>query len=292
MTIYSRNCELKPGIEFPDHMQRMCIGIEYNGTAFHGFQVQKFAVDTVQGALHEALSWVADESITLVCAGRTDAGVHASSQVAHFDTLADRPLKAWSMGVNARLPAGVSIKWAMPVVPAFHARFSATARTYRYVIYNNPSRPAVLSKLVTWFKRPLNHDSMQSAAACLLGEHDFSAFRASQCQANSPVRRVESLRFAAFRDFVVIEIKANAFLHHMVRNIVGSLLAIAAGDKPVSWMKELLEGRDRRLAAATAPGDGLYLVAVDYPAEFGIPDTPPGPDLVPEQLDWQIVGDK
>lgn len=284
--VYRRNCELKPGMEFPAGMERWCLCVEYNGAAFHGFQAQNFDVATVQRSLEAALSSVADEAITLVCAGRTDAGVHASAQIVHFDTLAKRPSKAWVLGVNGRLPAGVSVKWAQQVSPHFHARFSAQARRYRYIIYNSATRPALLWDQLSWQKRPLDYHRMVEAAAPLIGEHDFSSFRAAQCQARHPVRQVHYVRFARYRQLIVLEIKANAFLHHMVRNIAGVLMTVGCGDKPVSWVGEVLEARDRTRGGVTAPGAGLYLVEVDYPAEFELPAMDPGPIFLPESLSW------
>ncbi|MCW8193256.1 tRNA pseudouridine(38-40) synthase TruA [Proteobacteria bacterium 005FR1] len=284
--VYTRNCELKPGMEFPAGMQRIAACVEYNGALFHGFQAQKFEVDTVQKSLQSALSSVADEEITLVCAGRTDAGVHASAQIIHFDSLAARPLKAWSLGVNARLPQGVSIKWAQPVSPHFHARFSARARTYRYVIYNSPTRPALMREQVTWQKRPLDFEAMVRAGSFLVGEHDFSSFRASQCQARSPIREIHHLRFCRNRDLIIMEVRANAFLHHMVRNIAGVLMTVGCGDKPVQWVEAVLAARDRTQGGITAPSAGLYLVRVEYPDQFELPATESGPYFLPEELGW------
>lgn len=288
-TTYRRNCELKEGMEFPAGMQRWALCVEYNGALFHGFQAQNFDVETVQRSLERALSSVADEKITLVCAGRTDAGVHASAQIVHFDTLAQRPSKAWVLGVNARLPAGVAVKWAQQGSPHFHARFSAQARRYRYIIYNSPTRPALLWDQLTWQKRPLDYGKMVEAAAPLVGEHDFTSFRAAQCQAHHPVRHVHYIRFARYRQLIILEIKANAFLHHMVRNIAGVLMAVGCGDKPVSWVQEVLDARDRTRGGATAPGAGLYLVAVDYPEHFGLPKVEAGPLFLPESFDWNYA---
>lgn len=271
---------------FPEGMQRLCLRVEYDGSLFHGFQAQKFAVETVQKSLEAALSSVADEAITLVCAGRTDAGVHASAQIVHFDTLAKRPLKAWSLGVNARLPQGVSIKWAQEVPPTFHARFSARARTYRYVIYNSPTRPALMRQQVTWQKRPLDFAAMVSGASCLAGEHDFSSFRASQCQARNPVRTMQRLRFCRNRDLIIMEVKANAFLHHMVRNIAGVLMTVGCGDKPVEWVESVLAARDRTQGGVTAASAGLYLVEVAYESPFSLPTDEPGPYFLPASLEW------
>lgn len=285
--MYTRNCEIKPGRDFPRGMQRIALGLEYCGTQFHGFQIQQSAAETIQAHLHRALSKVADEEITLVCAGRTDAGVHATEQVVHFDTLSNRPDQAWTLGANALLPPGISIHWAKPVSSNFHARFSAVSRRYRYLILNRPTRPAIQSDTITWFKRPLNFNNMLEAASVLVGEHDFSALRASQCQAKSPVRSVYNLRMAQQGELIAIDIQANAFLHHMVRNIAGCLLTIGAGDKEVGWMKTVLDSGDRNKAAATASPRGLYLVGVEYPEEFNLPHLPLGPLLLPGNMHWQ-----
>ena len=262
----------------PDGMQRVALGVEYNGASFSGFQKQAETPNTVQAYLERALSAVADEAITGVCAGRTDAGVHASEQVLHFDTLAQRPTKAWVQGVNTQLPDDIRVHWAQQVPGKFHARFSACARTYRYVLYCAPIRPALMHKSLTWTSYCLNVDIMQAAVQCLVGEHDFSSFRAAQCQAQSPVRRVEYVRFFTRGPFMVMEIKANAFLHHMVRNIVGVAVDIGRGAKPVTWMPELLGLRDRTVASPTARPWGLYLVKVDYEeGAFELPARPLGP---------------
>lgn len=268
----------------PVGMHRVALGIEYDGNGFAGFQAQKFAVETVQGSLEKALSNIANEPITLVCAGRTDAGVHASGQVVHFDTLAERPERAWRMGVNTQLPDAISVNWVQPVEPQFHARFSAQARTYRYLIYNRPSRPGILAGKVTWDRRRLDLAAMQSAARVLVGRHDFTSFRAAQCQARNPVREILHLDLARRGDLIVVEVKATAFLHHMVRNIVGVLLAVGAGEKPIDWIVDVLAAKDRCQAGVTAPAAGLYLVAVDYPATFGLPQQLPGPFFFTEQV--------
>ncbi|GAA5316822.1 MAG: tRNA pseudouridine(38-40) synthase TruA [Candidatus Pelagadaptatus aseana] len=281
---YTRNGEILQEGVFPDGMRRIALGVEYNGSAFHGFQKQPSGVATVQESLEKALSQVANETVTLVCAGRTDAGVHGTNQVVHFDTLAERPEKAWVRGVNALLPDGVSVRWAQPVSPYFHARFSARDRTYRYLICQSSSRPAIGAGLLTWERRTLDIDAMKQAARQLVGEHDFTSFRATQCQARSPVRRVHYIELFEEGDLLVLEISANAFLHHMVRNITGVLLAIGAGEKPVSWASEVLAARDRRQGGVTARPDGLYLVSVSYSDEFGLPDCAPGPRFVPRPL--------
>lgn len=278
--MYKRNGEIKDGDEFPEGMQRIALGVEYNGAEFNGFQKQATAPKTVQAALESALSSIANEEITLVCAGRTDAGVHAAEQVVHFDTLAQRPNKAWLHGVNTKLPPEVRVHWVKQVGPTFHARFSATARTYRYVIYADAIKPACLNKQVTWTSYSLDQHAMAEAAKVLEGEHDFSAFRSSQCQANSPVRHIEYIHFYSSARFMVMEIKANAFLHHMVRNIIGSLMEVGRGAKQKSWLERVLAGRDRNLAAATAAPWGLYFVRAHYPVEFGLPETALGPIFI------------
>jgi tRNA pseudouridine38-40 synthase len=213
--------------------------------------------------------------VSLTCAGRTDAGVHAYGQVAHFDTHAARSIRGWVLGANSELPRDVSVSWARPVPAHFHARYCAEARTYRYLISNRLARPALLAGRAAWIHRPLDHERMHEAAQALLGEHDFSAFRAAKCQAKSPVRRMERIGVERLGDFVVIEATANAFLHHMMRNIAGMLIAVGKGDAPVSWAEQVLGGRDRMRNAATAPAAGLYLLAVRYPAAFALPALPP-----------------
>ena len=226
---------------------------------------------TLQRLFERALGRVAAEPVTLTCAGRTDAGVHACGQVAHFDTTVTRGLRGWVLGANSELPRDASITWARPVPGHFHARYSAEARTYRYLISNRLARPALLSARTAWVHRPLDQERMQEAAQLLLGEHDFSAFRAAECQAKSPIRRMERLRIERRGDLVVIEATANAFLHHMMRNIAGLLIAVGRGDASVEHTRQVLLGRDRTRNAATAPAAGLYLLSVRYPCAFSIP---------------------
>ena len=253
---------------------RVALGIEYDGSAFHGWQAQQEGVRTVQTALEAALAKVANHPLRVVCAGRTDTGVHALGQVVHFDTEAQRSERNWLLGTNVNLPYDVSVTWARPVDNAFSARFSAVSRRYRYFILNRTSRSAVLAGRVTWTHRPLDAGRMQEAARALVGEHDFSSYRALGCQAKSPVRTLYELKVERQGEFVVLSLHANAFLHHMVRNIAGVLMAIGRGDREVGWSGEVLGLRDRTLGGVTAPPDGLYFEAVEYPEAFGIPAVP------------------
>lgn len=250
---------------------RIALGIEYDGSAFHGWQAQQPGVRTVQGELEAALSRVANHRVQVVCAGRTDTGVHALGQVVHFDTDAQRGERNWLLGSNANLPDDVSVTWVRPVGSDFSARFSAVSRRYRYFILNRTPRSAVLAGRVTWVHRPLDETLMQAAAADLIGEHDFSSYRAVACQAKSPVRTLYQLDVQRHGDFVVLKLHANAFLHHMVRNIAGVLMAIGRKEQPVEWAKSVLELRDRTLGGVTAPAAGLYFESVQYPAEYAIP---------------------
>ena len=253
-------------------VRRIAIGVEYNGAAFHGWQRQtKPAVATIQMALEEALSTVADQAITLICAGRTDAGVHATGQVAHFEVSNARELKAWTMGVNSLLPNAIRVIWAKEVDSEFHARFSAQARRYQYWIHNAAVRPGIFSGLMTHFAQPLNETLMHQAAQAFVGEQDFTSFRAVACESKTAMRNVHAVSVKRYGERVCIEIEANAFLLHMVRNITGTLLAIGTEKQPVTWVETLLVAKNRALAAATAKPDGLYLVAVTYPAKYEIP---------------------
>jgi tRNA pseudouridine38-40 synthase len=257
---------------------RIACRIEYNGSDYSGWQAQPhLQVRTIQEELEHALSVVADESVRVHCAGRTDTGVHGHGQVIHFDAPAQRAAKSWVLGGNANLPRDIRLHWAVPVAADFHARFSATARRYRYVIANTLVRPALLVGQVSWQRRTLDIELMHEAAQFMLGERDFSAFRAAACQSTTPMRNVHSITVKRRGDLVIVDIKANAFLHHMVRNIAGSLMAIGCGSEDVGWIERLLAGRDRTAAADTAAPDGLYLVEVDYPAHYALPPTPYGP---------------
>jgi tRNA pseudouridine38-40 synthase len=253
-------------------LRRLALGIEYDGGAFSGWQSQRRPeLDTIQEALEAALGRVADHSVSTVCAGRTDAGVHARAQVVHFDTTACRPERAWVLGTNAHLPRGVSVQWAKAVPEAFHARFSAVSRSYRYLLLNRRQRSALWADRCWQLRQTLDVQLMERAGQALLGEQDFSAFRGSGCQSRTPMRKVESLRVTRAGDCVAIDIRANAFLLHMVRNITGALVRVGTGERTEDWIATLLASRDRRQAAETAPPQGLYLVAVAYAAEWGLP---------------------
>lgn len=251
---------------------RIALGIEYDGTTFCGWQSQASG-RSVQDALEQALSVVADRPVATVCAGRTDAGVHALMQVVHFDIDIERPDSAWVRGSNANLPPSVAVTWARPVAADFHARFSAQGRRYRYLLLNHPVRPALEHGKVGWYHRPLDVEAMRQAATALIGEHDFSAFRSSECQANSPVRTLRKLEIARQDDVIVFDLDANAFLHHMVRNIVGSLVYVGSGRWSPEDLGQVLAGRDRAKAAPTFDAAGLYFVGADYDPRWSLPTT-------------------
>jgi tRNA pseudouridine38-40 synthase len=246
------------------------LGLEYDGSCFHGWQRQ-VGQRSVQQVLEEALSRVADAPIRATAAGRTDAGVHATQQVVGFTTTADRPLDGWIRGVNSLTPAGLSVRWAVPVGSNFHARFSATARRYLYVVFESDRAPAIARQYVTWSQPGLADSAMHAGARLLIGEHDFTTFRAAACQSKSPNRCVFSIEVRRFDDLVVIDVAANAFLHHMVRNIAGALLQVGRGERGPEWIGEILIQRDRRLVGPTAPPTGLYLVDVQYGTDFALP---------------------
>lgn len=254
---------------------RIALGVEYDGRPYYGWQSQADG-QTVQDTLQRALSQIAGdrhagEPISVIAAGRTDTGVHALEQVVHFDTQAERPLSAWVRGVNALLPTSITVLWAHPVAEEFHARFSAQGRSYRYQLINRATRPAILAGKVGWFHSPLDVVAMQAAAAYLIGEHDFSAFRASQCQAKSAIKHLRRLDIRREGEMLIFEFSADAFLHHMVRNIVGGLVYVGKGKHTPDWMRQVLDSRQRTFAAPTFAPDGLYLCRIQYEAKWGLP---------------------
>ena len=251
---------------------RIALAIEYAGDAFCGWQSQPSGCG-VQDALERALSEIVGAPITTIAAGRTDAGVHATSQIVHFETEKERPLTAWVRGVNALLPKAAAALWAQPVASAFHARFAASARHYTYLLLARPERPALTANRVGWYHASLDVDAMRVAVAHLAGTHDFSAFRAAECQAKSPVKTLMRIDVAMQGSLIRFDFSADAFLHHMLRNIVGSIVYVGAGKHPPAWIGELLEARDRTRAAPTFAPNGLYLTGADYPAHFALPDT-------------------
>ena len=248
---------------------RIALGIEYDGTSYNGWQRQKNGIG-VQQRLEEALSLVADEDIEVHCAGRTDTGVHASGQVVHFDTNAERSDRGWLLGANTNLPPDISVGWVRHVDDEFHARFSATSRSYRYRILNRLQRSALHRHRAWWVYQPLDEVLMHEAAQCLVGEHDFSAFRAAGCQSKTAVREVTNISVTRRGDWLMLDVSANAFLMHMVRNITGTLVAIGEGEQAVPWAGEVLASRDRTVGGITAPAQGLTLVSVEYPDAFGL----------------------
>ena len=256
---------------------RITLGIEYCGTNFRGWQSQAGG-GTVQDVLEAALAQIAGEKIGVLCAGRTDAGVHATHQVAHFDTTVERPISAWVRGVNSHLPSGVAVRWAQPVGDEFHARFSARGRRYRYLLLNRPQRPGLWQGRLGWFHLPLDLAAMREASLRLLGEHDFSAFRAAECQAKSPIKTLTRAEVRQSGNLLIFDFEASAFLHHMVRNLVGTLVYIGKGAQSPAWIDELLQMRDRTRAAPTFSPDGLYFRGPIYEAHWGLPE--PDDDLV------------
>ena len=253
-----------------DGLMRVALGVEYDGTAYNGWQRQRIGTG-VQQLLEDALSQVANEPVAVVCAGRTDTGVHASGQVVHFDTGALRSPRSWLLGANTFLPADINVNWAQPVDDDFHARFSATERHYRYRILNRLARSSLYRDRAWCLHPPLDASRMQCAAQLLLGEHDFSAFRAAGCQAATPVRVVSSASVTRSNEWLLFEISANAFLQHMVRNLAGSLVAIGEGVQEPEWIERLIESRDRTVAGIAAPAQGLTLVGVTYPERYAFP---------------------
>lgn len=253
-----------------DSTTRIALGVRYAGNDWHGWQTQP-GRHTVQDRLEEALSAFADRPVRTICAGRTDTGVHGIGQVVHFDSDAPRAVAAWVRGTNAWLPPSIAVQWACAVSDNFHARFSATHRRYDYLLYNHPVRSPLWQGRAGWTHRPLDLARMRAAAVHLVGRHDFSAFRSSECQAKSPVRELDTLEIRRHGDLFVFTLGANGFLHHMVRNIVGSLIAVGAGREEPEWLAGVLAGRDRSRAAPTFMPDGLYLTTVRYPEAFGLP---------------------
>ena len=254
---------------------RIAMAVEYDGSEYSGWQLQKETTNTIQAAVESAISKVADEPIRVHVAGRTDTGVHATGQIIHFDTQAERIERSWVFGTNANLPKNVIALWTSPVSDEFHARFSAVRRSYRFVIYSRHVRPTFLAHRVTWTHKPLDIIPMIEASKYLLGEHDFSSFRAAGCQANSPVRTITRLELSQYGPYTYIDIEANAFLYHMVRNIAGVLMKIGMGEAEPEWCNEVLKQRDRTQGGVTAPAAGLYLVGVEYPEEFGLKKNEP-----------------
>ena len=253
---------------------RYAIGIEYDGSGFLGWQIQR-QEPTVQGVLERALAKVADHETRVTCCGRTDTGVHALAQVAHFDSPSKRSERSWVLGLNSHLPDGVSVLWARPVDDEFHARFSAFARSYRYRILNRWIRPALEHRRASWIRQPLDAERMNDAAAHLLGEHDFTSFRAANCQANHAVREIQHISVVREGDVVTLDVTANGFLYHMVRNIAGSLIRVGKGDASPSWISNVLGARDRKKAAPTAQPEGLYFLGARFPQHYGLPDGAP-----------------
>jgi tRNA pseudouridine38-40 synthase len=254
-------------------VQRIAMGIEYDGSAFHGWQTQVGA-RSVQAAVELAIAQVASHPVRIHCAGRTDAGVHAEEQVIHFETQVERSERSWVLGTNVNLPPEVAVRWARRVDPSFHARFSALARHYRYLILVRATRSPLQRDRALWTHWPLDLARMQEAGQSLVGVHDFSSFRAVACQAKSPIRHLHYLELSESSGSIQLRVGANGFLHHMVRNIVGVLMRIGRGEAPVDWTRELLAVRDRRLGGVTAPPQGLYLVRADYPEAFALPTRP------------------
>ena len=262
---------------------KIAIGIEYDGSRFNGWQSQPSG-NTVQDMLEAALAGIAGENVRLTAAGRTDAGVHALAQVAHFETSAARPDSAWVRGANALLPPSVAVQWSVQVADGFDARYSAAARTYRYFLHNHRVRPALHHGRIGWFHRPLDLETMRIAARHLLGEHDFGAFRSSECQAKSPVRNLVHANIERRGTIFMFEFTANAFLHHMVRNIVGSLVHVGKGKHTAEWLAGVLASRDRGLAAPTFSPDGLYLARVDYEPAWNLPGFARNMGFFPERV--------
>ena len=255
---------------------RVALMVEYDGSQYHGWQSQA-GLHTVQQRIEAALSRVATHDIQVVCAGRTDTGVHATGQIIHFESEKERSVRAWINGTNSYLPKDICIKWGCEIPESFHARYSAVSRRYQYVIFNSPIRPALMRSNVTWQYRWLDEKLMHEAARCLIGELDFTSFRSVECQSNTPMRNMFECQVRRVGDWVILDVMANAFLHHMIRNIAGVLMAVGSSRKEVGWVKEVLLSKDRTMGAETAPPYGLYLVEVTYPEEYGILKPQSGP---------------
>ena len=277
--IYRPNCRVPDGQILPVGVRRFAAIVEYDGQRWPGWQRQAHC-QSIQEQVEAALSRVANEPITVICAGRTDAGVHATAQVIHFDSRAPRQPHNWLFGTNANLPESIRLQWVNEVPAQFHARFSALARSYRYLVHEGAAQPALLRDFSCRERNPLNIPAMRTAAQALLGEQDFSAFRGAGCQSPTPLRHLRDLRIWRQGELVVIEVTANAFLLHMVRNLAGALLAVGRGERPSDWLAALLASRQRALGVATAPPQGLYLVGVHYPPELAIPALVGGPCFV------------
>lgn len=254
-------------------MRRYAAGVEYLGSGYSGWQALSTNT-SLQAVVESAVSRIADHPVKVTAAGRTDAGVHAFQQVIHFDTPATRSDYAWLLGVNTHLPPDISLRWIQPVAEGFHARHSALARSYRYVIQNQRARSALLHRRTGWWPKTLDAQAMHAAGQALIGEHDFSAFRDSQCQSRTPMRRMDSLTVSRQGEFVILDIQANAFLHHMVRNILGTLVEVGMGKQAPEWVAQVLAGRNRALGGMNAPPEGLYFIGPRYPAEFALPPPP------------------
>lgn len=268
---------------------RVALIVEYDGAAYSGWQKQQPGVSSVEACLERAASKVANEPLALTCAGRTDAGVHGCYQVVHFDTRVVRSLRAWVLGINTELPGDIRVHWAGQMPGHFSARYSACYRRYRYVILNQSVQPGLMRNQVTWIHHALNAERMHESAQCLVGEQDFSSFRAAGCQSNTPWRNIHHINVIRCGSHVMIDIRANAFLHHMVRNIAGTLMAVGRGEQGVDWVGHVLQQRDRKSGGVTAPASGLYLVDVGYPDEFVLPKAAPGPAWLSH---WPSVGDQ
>lgn len=263
---------------------KIALGLDFNGRAYRGWQTQQDGIRSVQSTLEAAIARVADHPVVLHAAGRTDAGVHASGMVAHFETDARRADRSWMLGVNTHLPDDIAVRWVKPMPDEFHARFKAVARRYRYVIYNHPQRSSLLAGMVTWHYHALDIERMREAAPCLVGVHNFQSYRAIGCQSRNPVRHVHFLTLSRRGPLIVLDIQADGFLHHMVRNIAGVLMAIGQGKAEPAWARKVLEAQDRTLGGVTAPPDGLYFVDVLYPEQFLLPREPVGPVWLGESL--------